>query len=402
MTCRQPEEITIASILDTISRLNRLKDVSMTLDAILSEARRLTHADAGSIFLVSKNGLEFRYVQNDTLFGEKGARAAQYRNKRISINENSIVGFSALTREIVAIDDAYEISLDLPYKFNGSFDRKNNYRTTSILAVPLISLDNRALVGVLELINAQDAQRQVTVFSEKSKMLVRIFSNNAAAIIEQSILHRELILRMVKMAELHDPQETGAHAERVSAFSAELYQRWAERRNVPSKEIKRFRDLISQAAPLHDVGKVGIPDSILKKPTSLTPEEYEIMKQHTVQGARLFTNVASELDRITHEIVLHHHEKWDGTGYPGRVVQSGTSFMHWPLAGEDIPLAARIVALADVYDALSYERSYKKSWGYEQIYSQILKDSGSHFDPELVEVFFEITDILRAIQEKFK
>ncbi|MCI5224485.1 MAG: GAF domain-containing protein, partial [Candidatus Electrothrix sp. AR4] len=119
----------------------------MILDSILWEARSIAHADAGSIFLVNNNELEFSNVQNNTLFGEKGAGAAQYRNKSIPISEDSIVGYSALTKEIVVIDDAYKISQNVPYRFNGSFDRKNNYHTTSILTVPLVSLDNHALVG---------------------------------------------------------------------------------------------------------------------------------------------------------------------------------------------------------------------------------------------------------------
>jgi response regulator RpfG family c-di-GMP phosphodiesterase len=401
MNSRQPEESIIASILNTISKLNQLQDVSMILDSILCEVRKLSHADAGSIFLIKDGGLEFHHVQNDTLFGAKGAGAEQYRNISIPISENSIVGYSALTKETVVIDDAYQMNPDVPYRFNGSFDRKNNYHTASILTVPLVSLDNQALVGVMQLINAQDRRGKATVFSEQSRMLVRIFTNSAAAIIERSILNRELVLRMVKMAELHDPEETGPHVQRVSAYSAEIYQRWAEKKNLPKKEIRRFRDLISQAALLHDAGKVGIPDAVLKKPSRLTPEEFEIVKQHTIYGARLFTT-SSELDRMTHDIALHHHEKWNGRGYPGRSKQSDSSLGREPLAGADIPLPARIVALADVFDALSSKRCYKESWDNEQIYREIQKESGEYFDPELVEAFFEITDILHAIQKKFK
>ncbi len=402
MNSRQPKEQTIEAILNTISRLNKMQDVSMILDSILSEARNFAHADAGSIFLVNSGELEFRHVQNDTLFGSKGAGAAQYRNNSIPISEDSIVGYSALSKKIVLIDDVYQISPDVPYKFNGLFDKKNKYHTVSLLTVPLVSFDNNVLVGVMQLINAQDSQGKTTIFSEQSKMLVRIFTNHAAAIIERSMLNHEMILRMVRMAELHDPEETGAHVQRVSAFSAEIYQRWAERRNLPAREIKHFRDLISQAALLHDAGKVGIPDAVLKKPSRLTQEEFEIIQQHTIYGAKLFTNISSELDKITYEIVLHHHEKWNGKGYPGRLTRSGSSFKRQPLAGKDIPLPARIVALADVFDALSSERCYKRPWNNEEVYSQIRKESGEYFDPELVDAFFEITDILYAIRKKFK
>lgn len=400
MDKQQQDNSILSVILNKISALNQLQDVNTILDATLSEARNLTHADAGSIFLVKDGQLEFRHVQNDTLFGKKGAGAARYKNASVSISENSIVGFSALTKKVVTIDDAYNIPSDVPYRFNKSFDRRNCYRTTSILAVPLVSLDNRALVGVIQLINAQDEQGQVTQFSEQSKMWVRVFSNNASAIIERSMLNHELILRMVKMAELHDPEETGAHVQRVSAYSVEIYKRWAEKRNIPRAEITKYSDLLSRAALLHDAGKVGIPDSILKKPGPLTDEEFEQIKNHTVSGAALFTNISSELDQMTHDIVLHHHERWNGQGYPGRLVEEGKS-KRSPLAGQEIPFAARIVALADVFDALSSERCYKAPWDDQKIYNEIRKDSGEYFDPELVEAFFEITDILHAIQKKF-
>ncbi len=401
MSNRQEDDAVLSLILNKISALNQLQGVNTILDTTLSEARSLTHADAGSIFLVQDGQLEFRHVQNDTLFGKKGAGAARYRNVSVPISEESIVGFSALTKEIVAIDDAYNISSDVPYRFNESFDRKNSYHTTSILTVPLVFLDNRALVGVMQLINAQNAQGKVTQFSEQSRMWVRVFSNNAAAIIERSMLNHELILRMVKMAELHDPEETGAHVQRVSAYSVELYKYWAEKKKIPQVEITKYCDLLSRAALLHDAGKVGIPDAILKKPGPLTAEEFEEIKHHTISGAALFTNISSELDQMTHDIVLHHHERWNGKGYPGCLVQERDQWVRKPLSGEDIPFAARIVALADVFDALSSKRCYKAPWDEEKIYNEIRKDSGEYFDPELVDAFFEITDILHAIQKKF-
>ncbi|MCI5137717.1 MAG: HD domain-containing protein [Candidatus Electrothrix sp. AR1] len=401
MSNRQQKDTTLVLILNKISALNQLQDVNTILDSTLFEARSLTHADAGSIFIVKGDKLEFRHVQNDTLFGEKGAGAAKYTNVSIPISEDSIVGFSALTKEIVVIDDAYNISSDVPYRFNDSFDRSSCYHTTSILTVPLVSLDHQGLIGVIQLINAQDAQGRVTRFSEQSRMWVRVFSNNAAAIIERSMLNHELILRMVKMAELHDPEETGAHVQRVSAYSVEIYKRWAEKKKVSQADITKYCDLLSRAALLHDAGKVGISDAILKKPGPLTLEEFELMKEHTVSGAALFTNISSELDQMTHDIVLYHHEKWNGEGYPGCLVQDGSEWIRRPLVGEEIPFAARIVSLADVFDALSSKRCYKAPWDIEKIYNEIRKDSGEHFDPELVDAFFEITDILHAIQKKF-
>jgi HD-GYP domain-containing protein (c-di-GMP phosphodiesterase class II) len=382
---------TVVSIINTISELNQLQDVDMILDSSLHEARALAKADAGSIFLMKNGELEFRHVQNDTIFGASGGGIFQYGTETLPVSDSSIVGYCALTKEMVSIDDAYAIPEGLPYRFNASFDEQSGYRTVSILAVPLISCGH-SLVGVMQLINAKDRRGRPTTFSEQVKTLVPIFTNNAAALIERSILNRELILRMAKMAELHDPKETGAHVQRVSAFCAEIYQRWAENRKVPRWEMRRFRDIISQASMLHDAGKVGIPDSILKKPGRLTPEEFDLMKQHTLYGAKLFSNISSQsssLDRVAHEIILYHHERWNGSGYPEG------------LAGEAIPLAARITALADVFDALASKRSYKEAWTKEMTYDEIRRESGQHFDPELVDTFFQITDIIHAIQLKF-
>ena len=217
-------------------------------------------------------------------------------------------------------------------------------------------------------------------------------------------MNRELILRMMSMAELRDPSETGAHVQRVGAYSAEIYERWAKNRNLDDTEIQINRDLIRLAAMLHDVGKVGIPDSILKKPGKLTDEEFEVIKQHTIYGARLFTSITSELDQMSLEIALNHHEKWAGGGYPGCIpeLEQTRKPNSPPKKGEEIPLVARIAALADVYDALCSRRSYKEAFDEDTVYKIIKENSGTHFDPEVVEAFFQITDILEAIREKYQ
>lgn len=395
------EESTVGSILEIIRSLNQLKGVDMILERILLESRGLANADAGSIYLLKDDALVFSHVQNDTLFGERGAGAAQYANARLPISSDTIVGHAALTRKAVSSEDAYNIPEDVPYKFNPLFDEENNYHTSSILAVPLLSSKN-TLVGVIQLINARDAEGRPDIFTDHSTAMTFLFANSAAVTIEQGLLNRETILRMVKMAALHDPKETGAHVQRVSTFSAELYQRWAEKRGVSPRKIRNHRDLIGLAAMSHDTGKVGISDLILKKPARLTNDEFEVMKRHTLYGAQLFSNSTTELDKMTYDVVLYHHEKWNGTGYPGKVNSLSGDTMGKALAGEEIPLVARIVALADVYDALNSSRCYKDPWKRDDVYGLIRKESGKHFDPELVTAFFEITDILCAIQERYQ
>jgi len=393
------QDSTIRTILNTIKELDQLNDIDMILDRILLEARRLAGADAGSIFLRQGEELVFNQVQNDTLFGIDGNRAAQYSQLRIPINSNSIVGYVAKSNSLLAIDNAYNLPKELPCTFNSSFDIEFNYQTVSILAIPLHGF-NQKIVGVMQLINATNDEGRKIPFSEISQAYLQLFSSHAAMAIDRGVMNREIVLRMVRMSRLHDPKETGVHVQRVGAYSAELYREWANRNNVPAKECKSMFDMIRLAAMLHDVGKVGIADTILKKPGKLTSEEYTIMKSHTLLGARLFESTTSDIDNLSKEIALHHHERWDGKGYPGEVdLFSGDRISG--LSGTNIPLASRVTALADVYDALSSSRSYKEAWTEELVFSEIQKCSGSQFDPELVEIFFSIKDVLRAIGEKY-
>ena len=394
----------VLKILKTADEVNQLKDVDTILDKILFESRRFANADAGSIFLVDKDNLIFSFVQNDTLFKGEGANAALYQNFAVPISEHSIVGYVAKTRQMLTIDDAYELDATLPFSFNKSFDEKSGYRTTSMLTIPLIAQESR-LVGVMQLINARNERGRVTPFDMEARTYIPLFCNNASVAIERGIMNRELILRMMKMAELRDPTETGAHVQRVGSYCAEIYGTWAARRNHSAKEIKRVRDALRLAAMLHDVGKVGIPDAILKKPGKLTDEEFDTIKMHTIFGARLFTNLTSDLDRMSMEIALCHHEKWSLRGYPSvpyeQVWDQDVKMGSAPRTGEDIPLGARICAVADVYDALSSPRSYKDPFSDEKCLDILQKDAGTHFDPEVVEIFIEIFDVIKAIKAKY-
>lgn len=391
------------SILATIDNLQQLKDINSILDTVLLEARKLANADAGTIFLATQSGLTFNYVQMSNTQVKTDVIASHYRYYTIPIDKSSIVGYCAATGEHVTIDDAYNLPPDVPFSFNSYFDRKTGYRTRSVFALPLKTLGNK-LVGVLELINALDEHKAPVPFREDIREYVARFAGYASAAIERGQWNQELILRMIRMAELRDPGETAAHVQRVSAISAEIYNRWARKKNYDPAEIQRFSDLLRPAAMLHDVGKIGIPDEILKKPGRLNNDEFELIKLHTIYGSHLFETTTSELDQICKEIALNHHERWDGEGYPGHF--SGCIVLFdknkKPKKGEEIPLCARIVALADVFDALANKRVYKKAWPNEEIYKFIREEAGHHFDPELVDAFLEITDIIEAIQQRYK
>lgn len=190
----------------------------------------------------------------------------------------------------------------------------------------------------------------------------------------------EIVQRLGLAAEYKD-NETGRHVIRMSHFSHRIAL-------ALGQSPHEAEDLL-HAAPMHDVGKIGIPDAILRKPGKLDADEWEIMRQHPSIGADIIGEHAGGLLRMAHRIALCHHEKWDGSGYPDG------------LAGEDIPLEARIVALADVFDALTSVRPYKPAWPVEQAMTLIREQSGKHFDPALVPVFESILPALLEIRERW-
>ena len=159
----------------------------------------------------------------------------------------------------------------------------------------------------------------MVAFSVQDELFISQFALNAADAIEKARLSREMVLRMVELAELRDPFETSQHAKRVGAYSVELYEHWAQRRGISAREIRKVSDVLRTAAILHDVGKIAVSDVILKKPGGLTYDETITMRQHTVLGARLFRRTTSFWDYMSAEVALNHHENWDGTGYPGHI-----------------------------------------------------------------------------------
>ena len=242
---------------------------------------------------------------------------------------------------------------------------------------------------------------EIKGFSISNKLFVTQFANYAGIAIERAVMLRDVVLRMAKLSELRDPEETQSHVNRVGSYAIEIYQKWGEKHNVPKEEINSFRDILRIAAMLHDLGKVGVSDVILKKPGKLLKKEFEEIKHHTIYGARLFNVSNSDWEILAREISLNHHEKWDGTGYPGNIKDIFSENIKFGRGkkGIEIPLSARIVGLTDVYDALISKRVYKEPWVESKVLSYIKEQSGKHFDPEIVSIFFEIYDIIKAIEK---
>lgn len=191
----------------------------------------------------------------------------------------------------------------------------------------------------------------------------------------------EIIQRLSTASECKD-EATGSHIARMSHYAAAV----ARRMGLDEAAV----ELILYAAPMHDLGKIGIPDRILLKPAKLSPLEWELMKRHTLIGAEILKNSDIELLRIGEMIARTHHEKWDGSGYPAG------------LRGIEIPLVGRIVAIADVFDAMTSTRPYKETSSVEAALDEIRAGKGSHFDPDVVDAFFEILDEIRAIKQQYE
>lgn len=191
----------------------------------------------------------------------------------------------------------------------------------------------------------------------------------------------DTIYRLSRAAEYKD-EDTGAHIKRMSHFSVAV----AKQMNLDDHTI----ETILYAAPMHDIGKIGIPDRILQKQAKLEPDEWEIMKKHTIIGSQIMEKSDAEFIKLGEIIALTHHEKWDGSGYPKG------------LKDKAIPLAGRITAIADVFDALTSKRSYKRAFSLEKSFTIIKEGKGSHFDPKVVAAFFSIEKEIISIKEKYQ
>ena len=221
--------------------------------------------------------------------------------------------------------------------------------------------------------------------TELQTQLIEIYMHNIALtfenlnlIVDAKETSRELVYNLANAVEARS-KETGAHVERVSLYS----ERLAELYGLPEAEV----NLIKSASPLHDVGKVAIPDSILHKPGKLTAEEWTFMQKHVEFGVEILSKSKRKLILVGKEIAGSHHEKWDGTGYPDK------------LSGKDIPISGRITALADVFDALGSIRCYKEAWPDDEIMQEIVAQKGKHFEPELVDLIVEHWDEFIAIRD---
>ena len=262
----------------------------------------------------------------------------------------------------------------------------------STLVIPVIA--NQGPVGVFDFGNRTPDSFTPDDVSMASMLVDQMaYSLENIRLVGELSNSRDAVIRgMALLAEMRD-EHIGGHLSRICAMARYLSEKLLEEGGY-YEVTSRFIDELSRAAALHDVGKVGIPDGILLKPARFTPEEFEVMKSHSTTGANLLLGLIDDFGEhgvlgMGAAVARHHHERWDGKGYPDG------------LAGRDIPLAARIVSICDVYDALTSKRVYKEAWNYDETIEAMLAGRGTQFDPELLDIFLREPAELLAIQAQY-
>ncbi|KAA0965471.1 HD domain-containing protein [Sporosarcina sp. ANT_H38] len=352
-------------IFEYMAKVSMENDLEKSLMILADLGKKLVVADRCSVWLYDTSKQTIWTV------------AAHGIEKVIIPQESGFVGHSIATGKIIIVEDAY-----LDERFNQEIDIETGYRTCSVLCIPFHN-SNGTVIGAFQAINEMTAQG---TFSEKDSEILGLAATYAGKSLESAILLKEIIETQKEMLETlgeigeSRSQETGNHVKRVALYSYLL----AKLAGISEEKANLLRD----ASPMHDIGKVAIPDSILLKPGKLTVEEFEIMKQHTIIGYNIFKNSQRDLLRTAAIIAYEHHEKWDGTGYPNG------------LKGEAIHIFGRITAVADVFDALGSDRVYKKAWKIEQIVAYMSEQQGKFFDPILTQLFLNNLKLFIAIRDQ--
>ena len=342
---------------------------------IVSEALALTNAQMGAILMREGDFLRSMAARTEMSLDDESMHA--FVASRFSLERESLCGQVLLEDKIFNLADIRTLPEGRPAVLWPEFAHFKTDQFRSLLALPL-KTPQSGYMGILILLNARPTDEAVGPFdSQIEEMMLAVAAQYALAIQnvrwtqELHQAYQDTLYRLSLVAKYRE-DPSGAQIRRVSRYSGLL----AEALGLPEETVEKIR----VASALYDIGKLGIPEAILLKPGRLTPEEFEHMKQHTSVGAVILGGSKTEILQIAERIALSHHEKFDGTGYPYRQ------------AGADIPLEGRIVALAEVFDALTTLRPYKEPMSFEAAVETVRAESGKHFDPTVVEAFLKRKD----------
>ncbi|WP_025784669.1 HD domain-containing phosphohydrolase [Sporosarcina sp. D27] len=355
----------LSTIFEYMGKMSTETDITKMLLLLADLGTKLVQADRCTVWLHESS--------SQTVWTVAG-----HGVERITISDTSgFVGKSIQNGTMINVEDAY-----LDERFNTAVDQETGYHTRSILCIPFTNQEGK-IIGAFQAINKLGESR----FTKKDETLLSFASTYAGKSLDTFILHNELLETQKEiietMGEIGESrsQETGNHVKRVATYSYKL----AQLAGVSESQSL----LLRYASPMHDIGKVATPDSILLKPGKLTPEEFEEMKLHTVVGHNIFRKSERELLKTAAIIAHEHHERWEGGGYPRG------------LEREQIHIFGRITAIADVFDALGSDRVYKKAWPLKKIVSYMSEQRGKQFDPTLIDLFLDHLDEFVAIRDSF-
>lgn len=341
-------------LLDISRALNSETELERLMRKTVPFVREILEADRGSVFLLDEKKRELWSLI---------AEGDEIKEIRVSLDKG-IAGYVARTGQTLNVPDAYSDP-----RFNREVDRQTGYRTKAILCAPMKNIRGE-IIGVIQILNKLDGDR----FTEDDQIILEAFAAQAAIAVENALLYRkiertydQILQALVAQLDLRDV-ETENHSLRVVEYTLLI----ARGMGFHGRTLRPIR----WGAMLHDIGKIGIPDNILHKPGKLTPQEWEIMKTHPVKGYEALKEIGFLADALP--IVRHHHERYDGKGYPDG------------LRGNEIPIGARIFAVADAFDAMTSDRPYRKAMPVEKAIGEIVANSGTQFDPSVVGVFLQI------------
>lgn len=348
----------LSVLMDASIHMTSTLDLEEVLDLIMSQAKEVLDAEASSVFLIDEEKNELYFVSATGTGGGKAKRVRVPWGK-------GIVGWVAETGETLLVPDVAKDK-----RFYRKVDEETDFVTKSILAVPLVVKGR--VVGVAESLN----KKGTSGFTQDYVELFEAFARHAAVAVDNARLYSELeelfkssIRAVVFVVEAKDKYTRG-HTERVTEYSVMAARELA----LSKDEVKR----VEIASLLHDIGKIGIPDTILGKPGKLTDEEFEIVKDHPVRGCEIMGPIAAMKNVIPG--IRHHHERYDGLGYPDK------------LKGKEIPLLGRIISVADVFDALTTDRPYRGAISIDETLEYLQSNAGYQFDPDVVDAFCKAYD----------
>jgi HD-GYP domain-containing protein (c-di-GMP phosphodiesterase class II)/ribonuclease BN (tRNA processing enzyme) len=354
-------------VFNYLAEVSSVQNFDEILDILAHMGRALTSADRCSVWVVDD---EEKMIWTQVAQGIDAIKLPI---------DSGIVGDAIKTAERIIIDDVYNDT-----RFHKDIDDKTGYRTKSMMVIPMYDYSG-TIIGAFQVINHQGEN---DCFDKRDMERLTLASTYAAETIISAKLikeieetQKEVVFTMGAIGESRS-KETGNHVKRVAEYSRILALAYG----LSESEA----ELLKQASPMHDIGKIAIPDNILNKPGRFDENERYIMNTHAELGYQMIKNSQRPLLKAAAIVAYEHHEKWDGSGYPNGI------------QGEDIHIFGRITAIADVFDALGSDRVYKKAWSDERIFSLLKEERAKHFDPKLIDLFFENLDAILEVRSTFK